>query len=280
MFAKISSGNEKYNEHYYSWMPLWIQFDHTDTVKESWGPQRSVYHTLWTVKRTCVMCLQWRLAPGKYRVSDHYYYLCILTKHRHWLTPESLMVFMRSRRWHYSTVCIYVLMERREMGHTLQEMNSFGIWNNYQLHLTLSVLPMHWGSITTTANLIVTQQLAFLQSSLEKASFVRLYLVSQGRLPLMGVNDMLGVAAQHREKDALAWVILHSLYHARIVSHANTGKAGGASIGTGRSHLFSCHCFPNLKAGLVLLDTGEALSPRMRSTLAGNEQVQLTTSTL
>nr|KAF6331695.1 focadhesin [Pipistrellus kuhlii] len=61
------------------------------------------------------------------------------------------------------------------------------------------------------------------ESSLEKASFVRLYLVSQGRLPLMGVNDMLGVAAQHQERDALAWVILHSLYHARIVSHANTG---------------------------------------------------------
>ncbi|CAK6434056.1 unnamed protein product [Pipistrellus nathusii] len=61
------------------------------------------------------------------------------------------------------------------------------------------------------------------ESSLEKVSFVRLYLVSQGRLPLMGVNDMLSVAAQHRERDALAWVILHSLYHARIVSHANTG---------------------------------------------------------
>lgn len=191
------------------------------------------------------------------------------------------MVLMRSRRWHYSTICIYILVEHAGKWVTRGwkwTVLAFGVIINFTL--TLSVLPLHWGSITTTVNLIVTEQLAFLQSSLEKAAFVRLYLVSQGRLPLMGVNDMLGAVAQHREKDALAWVILHSLYHARIVSHANTGEeAGRASIGTGRSHLFSCHCFPNLKADLVL-DIGEALSPRMRSTLAGSEQVQLTTSTL
>ncbi|XP_004677747.1 PREDICTED: focadhesin [Condylura cristata] len=61
------------------------------------------------------------------------------------------------------------------------------------------------------------------ESSVEKAAFVRLYLVSQGRLPLMGLTDMLSVAVQHHEKDALAWMVLHSLYQARIMSHANTG---------------------------------------------------------
>ncbi|XP_069432752.1 focadhesin [Ovis canadensis] len=61
------------------------------------------------------------------------------------------------------------------------------------------------------------------ESSLEKAAFVRLYLVSQGRFPLMGLTDVLSVAVQHREKDTLAWMTLHSLYQARIVSHANTG---------------------------------------------------------
>ncbi|KAM5331243.1 focadhesin isoform 1-T1 [Glossophaga mutica] len=61
------------------------------------------------------------------------------------------------------------------------------------------------------------------ESSIEKAAFVRLYLVSQGRFPLMGLTDMLSVAVQHRDKDTLAWMMLHSLYHARIVSHANTG---------------------------------------------------------
>lgn len=76
----------------------------------------------------------------------------------------------------------------------------------------------------TSVNLIVTEQFADLQSSIEKATFVRLYLVSQGRLPLMGLTDMLSVAVQHHEQDTLAWMMLHSLYQARIVSHANTGK--------------------------------------------------------
>ncbi|XP_026362239.2 focadhesin isoform X1 [Ursus arctos] len=61
------------------------------------------------------------------------------------------------------------------------------------------------------------------ESNLEKAAFVRLYLVSQGRFPLMGLMDVLCVAVQHREKDTLAWMVLHSLYQARVVSHANTG---------------------------------------------------------
>uniref|UniRef100_A0A8C8VRN1 Focadhesin n=1 Tax=Peromyscus maniculatus bairdii TaxID=230844 RepID=A0A8C8VRN1_PERMB len=61
------------------------------------------------------------------------------------------------------------------------------------------------------------------QDNLEKAAFVRLYLVSQGRLPLMSLTDLITAALQHQEKEALAWMILHSLYQARIVSHANTG---------------------------------------------------------
>ncbi|KAM5258006.1 focadhesin isoform 3-T5 [Hipposideros larvatus] len=61
------------------------------------------------------------------------------------------------------------------------------------------------------------------ESSIEKAAFVRLYLVSQGRFPLMGLTDMLSAALQHQEKDVLAWMILHSLYQARIASHDNTG---------------------------------------------------------
>ncbi|XP_066224354.1 focadhesin isoform X2 [Saccopteryx leptura] len=62
-----------------------------------------------------------------------------------------------------------------------------------------------------------------IRSSIEKAAFVRLYLVSQGRFPLMGLTDVLSVAVQHHEKGTLAWMTLHSLYQARIVGHANTG---------------------------------------------------------
>lgn len=61
------------------------------------------------------------------------------------------------------------------------------------------------------------------QDNIEKAAFVKLYLVSQGQLPLMSLMDLITAAMQHHEKQTLAWMILHCLYQARIVSHANTG---------------------------------------------------------
>lgn len=116
----------------------------------------------------------------------------------------------------------------------------------------------------TSANLIVTEQFASLQSNLEKAAFVRLYLVSQGRFPLMGLMDVLSVAVQHPGKDTLAWMVLHGLYQARVVSHANTGEAGlGWAAGTeGRlPSLLARECFLDLKRSLVLLDPGELSLP-------------------
>ncbi|XP_075416104.1 focadhesin isoform X2 [Tenrec ecaudatus] len=59
--------------------------------------------------------------------------------------------------------------------------------------------------------------------NIEKATFVQLYLISQGRLPLMHLTDVLIAAAQHPERQTLAWMILHSVYQARIGSHASTG---------------------------------------------------------
>ncbi|XP_032248224.1 focadhesin isoform X2 [Phoca vitulina] len=61
------------------------------------------------------------------------------------------------------------------------------------------------------------------ESNLEKAAFVRLYLVSQGRLPLMGLMGILGVAVRHRDRDPVAWMVMQSLYQARTVGHANVG---------------------------------------------------------
>lgn len=40
----------------------------------------------------------------------------------------------------------------------------------------------------------------------------------------MSLMDLITAAVQHHEKEPLAWMILHSLYQARIVSHANTGE--------------------------------------------------------
>uniref|UniRef100_A0A8C2VVB9 Focadhesin n=1 Tax=Chinchilla lanigera TaxID=34839 RepID=A0A8C2VVB9_CHILA len=61
------------------------------------------------------------------------------------------------------------------------------------------------------------------KSNVEKAALVKLYLVSQGRVPLMSLTDLLSVAVQHSERETLAWMVMLSLYQARVVSHANTG---------------------------------------------------------
>ncbi|KAM6170527.1 focadhesin isoform 2-T2 [Rhynchocyon petersi] len=61
------------------------------------------------------------------------------------------------------------------------------------------------------------------KSNIEKAAFVKLYLISQGRFPLMHLTDVLSAALQHPEKETLAWMMMQSLYQARIGSHASTG---------------------------------------------------------
>lgn len=53
----------------------------------------------------------------------------------------------------------------------------------------------------------------------------------------MGLTDMLSVAVEHREKDTLAWMTLHSFYQARVGRHASTGevcRGAPARGGSGR----------------------------------------------
>uniref|UniRef100_A0A8C5LP43 Focadhesin n=1 Tax=Leptobrachium leishanense TaxID=445787 RepID=A0A8C5LP43_9ANUR len=61
------------------------------------------------------------------------------------------------------------------------------------------------------------------KKNLEKTSFVQLYLVSQGYLPLSRLNDLTGVAIECKETQTISWMLLQALYHSRITSHQNTG---------------------------------------------------------
>uniref|UniRef100_A0A8D0HNI8 Focadhesin n=1 Tax=Sphenodon punctatus TaxID=8508 RepID=A0A8D0HNI8_SPHPU len=60
------------------------------------------------------------------------------------------------------------------------------------------------------------------KNKLEKATFIRVYLVSQGRFPLESLNEVIGIAAGCHQRETIIWMFLHSLYHARILSHENT----------------------------------------------------------
>uniref|UniRef100_A0A4X2L1S6 Focadhesin n=1 Tax=Vombatus ursinus TaxID=29139 RepID=A0A4X2L1S6_VOMUR len=61
------------------------------------------------------------------------------------------------------------------------------------------------------------------KNNIKKAAFVKVYLVSQGRFPLVHWNDVIEAAVRCQDKKTVAWMMLHGLYHARIISHTNTG---------------------------------------------------------
>ncbi|XP_050800058.1 focadhesin isoform X4 [Gopherus flavomarginatus] len=63
----------------------------------------------------------------------------------------------------------------------------------------------------------------FSKNNIEKVTFIKVYLVSQGRLSLLSLNDVIGIAVRCQQKETIAWMLFHSFYHARIVSHENTG---------------------------------------------------------
>uniref|UniRef100_A0A8B9GT48 Focadhesin n=1 Tax=Amazona collaria TaxID=241587 RepID=A0A8B9GT48_9PSIT len=61
------------------------------------------------------------------------------------------------------------------------------------------------------------------QSNIEKATFMKVYLISQGKLPLMNLRAVIDTVAVYHKKESISWMLLHSFYHTRIVSHENTG---------------------------------------------------------
>ncbi|NXI56364.1 FOCAD protein, partial [Chloroceryle aenea] len=61
------------------------------------------------------------------------------------------------------------------------------------------------------------------KNNIEKATFMKVYLISQGRLPLINLSALIDTVAGYHQKENILWMLMHGLYHARIVSHENTG---------------------------------------------------------
>ncbi|KAK2524021.1 focadhesin [Columba livia] len=61
------------------------------------------------------------------------------------------------------------------------------------------------------------------KNDIEKATFTKLYLISQGRVPLMNLSAVIDTVGGHHQKENILWMLLLSFYHAGIVSHENTG---------------------------------------------------------
>ncbi|RMC19265.1 hypothetical protein DUI87_03872 [Hirundo rustica rustica] len=61
------------------------------------------------------------------------------------------------------------------------------------------------------------------KNNIEKATFMKVYLVSQGRLSLTNLSAVINIVAEYHQKENILWMFLHGFYHARIVRHENTG---------------------------------------------------------
>ncbi|KAM3938350.1 focadhesin [Leptodactylus fuscus] len=56
-----------------------------------------------------------------------------------------------------------------------------------------------------------------------KSTFVLLYLISQGRLPLSHLRELIDVAVEYKDNLTILWMLLQTFYQARVISHQNTG---------------------------------------------------------
>lgn len=61
------------------------------------------------------------------------------------------------------------------------------------------------------------------KENVEKATLVIVYLVSQGRVPFIGLNDILRVTVGCSQKEAVSWMLFQSFFQARLITHQNTG---------------------------------------------------------
>ncbi|KAL2078934.1 hypothetical protein ACEWY4_024678 [Coilia grayii] len=63
------------------------------------------------------------------------------------------------------------------------------------------------------------------EANVEKAAFTLALLCSQGRVPLLSLNDVISAALQLANKDRVGWLLLQCLYQSRFASGSNTGVA-------------------------------------------------------
>ncbi|XP_069622083.1 focadhesin isoform X2 [Ranitomeya imitator] len=61
------------------------------------------------------------------------------------------------------------------------------------------------------------------KDNIAKSTFVRVYLISQGRLPLSYLWQVIEVAVECSDNVAIIWMLLQTFYQTRVLSHQNTG---------------------------------------------------------
>ncbi|KAA8579271.1 hypothetical protein FQN60_017487 [Etheostoma spectabile] len=81
------------------------------------------------------------------------------------------------------------------------------------------------------------------QAHMEKTCFVLAYLTSQGRVPLLGLNDVIAGVLRGWPSRRVGWLLLQVFYQCRLATNPNTGEARNKStFGAGELLMLrSCH---------------------------------------
>ncbi|XP_061664812.1 focadhesin isoform X2 [Syngnathoides biaculeatus] len=61
------------------------------------------------------------------------------------------------------------------------------------------------------------------ETQMEKTCFVLAYLVSRGRIPLLGLNDVIASVLRGWPSQRVGWILLQTFYQCRLASSVNTG---------------------------------------------------------
>ncbi|TSK82223.1 Focadhesin [Bagarius yarrelli] len=62
------------------------------------------------------------------------------------------------------------------------------------------------------------------EANVEKTAFILCYLSSKGRIPLLGLNDIISTVLQKRKPEQISWLLMQCFYQSRLASNPNTGK--------------------------------------------------------
>lgn len=62
------------------------------------------------------------------------------------------------------------------------------------------------------------------QTQMEKTCFVLAYLTSKGRVPLLGLNDIIAGVLRGWPSRRVGWILLQTFYQCRLATGANTSQ--------------------------------------------------------
>lgn len=68
-----------------------------------------------------------------------------------------------------------------------------------------------------------------LQAQMEKTGFILAHLTSQGRVPLLGLNDVIAAVLRGWSSHKVGWLLLQTFYQCRLAASPNTGQPSNQS---------------------------------------------------